>query len=106
MLKEKRKEGSVNKTQEDKIRSLVEKYNDILLHSMRLAVAEDLINLMILNKDDKEFDLKDLLADKETLYTIILREFLKRNSSSVVSELRDMTDPLKESKLIKRKKSQ
>jgi hypothetical protein len=91
--------------QEDKIRSLVEKYNEILLHSMRLAVAEDLINLMILNKDDADFDLKDLLSDKETLYNTILKEFLKRNSSSVVSELRGMTDPLKESKLIKRKRN-
>jgi hypothetical protein len=91
--------------QEKKIRELVEKYNDVLLHSMRLAVAEDLINLMILNKDDGDFEMKDLLNDKTSFYNLILKEFLKKNSSSVISELRDMNDPLEELKLIKRKRS-
>jgi hypothetical protein len=91
--------------QEIKIRELVEKYNDILLHSMRLAVAEDLINLMILNKDDSDFELKELLKDKTSFYNLILKEFLKKNSSSVLSELRDMDDPLEDLKLIKRRRS-
>jgi hypothetical protein len=39
--------------QENKLKLLVQKYNDILLVSMKLAVAEDLINLIILNGDDK-----------------------------------------------------
>jgi hypothetical protein len=91
--------------QETKIRELVEKYNDILLHSMRLAVAEDLINLMILNKDDSDFELKELLKDKTSFYNLILKEFLKKNSSSVLSELRDMDDPLEDLKLIKRRRS-
>jgi len=91
--------------QEKKIRDLVEKYNDVLLHSMRLAVAEDLINLMILNKDDSDFEMKELLNDKTSFYNLILKEFLKKNSSSVINELRDMNDPLEELKLIKRRRS-
>ena len=35
--------------QEDKITELIRKYNDILLISMRLAVAEDFLNLLIDN---------------------------------------------------------
>ena len=46
--------------QENKLKLLVQKYNDILLVSMKLAVAEDLINLIILNGDDKEFHLSNL----------------------------------------------
>jgi hypothetical protein len=79
--------------QQIKLASLVEKYNDILLHSMRLAVAEDLINLMLLNRDDTDFELKNLLDDKEAFYNFILKEFLKKNSSSVASQLRNMDDP-------------
>jgi hypothetical protein len=46
--------------QEEKIKNLLEKYNDILLVSMRLAVAEDFIGLVILNKDDTDFELSKL----------------------------------------------
>lgn len=95
----------MNPQQEKKVRELVEKYNDVLLHSMRLAVAEDLINLMILNKEDSDFELKELLNDKTSFYNLILKEFLKKNSSSVINELRDMDDPLEELKLIKRRRS-
>jgi hypothetical protein len=91
--------------QEKKIRELVEKYNEVLLHSMRLAVAEDLINLMILNQDDSDFELNELLQDKTSFYNLILKEFLKKNSSSVLSELRGMDDPLEDLKLIKRRRS-
>lgn len=83
----------MTKAQQIKITGLVDKYNDVLLQSMRLAVAEDLINLMLLNRDDSDFELKDLLHDKEVFYNYILKEFLKKNSSSVVSELRKMEDP-------------
>lgn len=83
----------MNKSQENKIRELVDKYNDVLLHSMRLAIAEDLINLMLLNRDDADFELKDLLKEKEAFYNAILKEFLRKNSSSVVGELKKMKDP-------------
>lgn len=89
----------MKKSQQIKITKLVEKYNDVLLHSMRLAVAEDLINLMLLNRDDAEFELKDLMQDKEAFYNYILKEFLKKNSSSVVDELKKMDDPTDQLKL-------
>ncbi len=78
--------------QEEKFKELIVKYNDILLNSMRLAVAEDLINLIILNKDDCDFKLKDTLQNKEELNQFILKEFLKQNSSSVIHELKKMDE--------------
>ena len=78
-------------TQQQKIKELVSKYNDILLNSMRLAVAEDFINLMLLNRDDKEFELKNLMEDKNDFYNSILKEFMKQNSSSVLDDLKKMT---------------
>ena len=78
--------------QKEKFKELIVKYNDILLNSMRLAVAEDLINLIILNKDDSDFKLKDTLQNKEELNQFILKEFLKQNSSSVVHELKKMDE--------------
>jgi hypothetical protein len=93
----------MKKSQQVKITALVDKYNDILLHSMRLAVAEDLINLMLLNKDDRDFELTDLMQNKEAFYNYILKEFLKKNSSSVIGELRKMDDPTDHLKLKARK---
>lgn len=91
--------------QEEKFKELIVKYNDILLNSMRLAVAEDLINLIILNKDDCDFILKDTLQNKEELNQFILKEFLKQNSSSVVHELKKMDERIpKIKKSSKRKK--
>jgi hypothetical protein len=76
--------------QENKLKELVDKYNDILLVSMKLAIAEDLINLMVLNRDDSEFVMKDLFENKEDFYNIIMKEFFIKNSSSVVQELKTM----------------
>ena len=91
--------------QEEKFKELIVKYNDILLNSMRLAVAEDLINLIILNKDDSDFKLKDTLQNKEELNQFILKEFLKQNSSSVVHELKKMDERIpKIKKQFKKKK--
>ncbi|PWL31325.1 MAG: hypothetical protein DCO96_03785 [Fluviicola sp. XM-24bin1] len=78
--------------QQLKVKELLEKYNDILLVSMRLAVAEDFVNLIIQNKDDTDFSLSNLLEDKQALSDYIMREFLKQNSSSVVSELSKMEE--------------
>ncbi len=91
--------------QKEKFKELIVKYNDILLNSMRLAVAEDLINLIILNKDDSDFKLKDTLQNKEELNQFILKEFLKQNSSSVVHELKKMDERIpKIKKQFKKKK--
>ena len=74
--------------QEEKITDLIRKYNDILLISMRLAVAEDFLNLLILNRDDQGFELNDLLKNKEDLTNHIMKQFLKFNSSPILEELR------------------
>ena len=74
--------------QEEKITELIRKYNDILLISMRLAVAEDFLNLLILNRDDQGFELNDLLNNKEELTNHIMKQFLKMNSSPILEDLR------------------
>jgi hypothetical protein len=90
--------------QEEKIKALIEKYNDILLNSMKLAIAEDLINLIILNRDDSSFELKETLKKKEELNQFILKEFLKLNSSSVIPELREMDERIPTIKKTRKKK--
>lgn len=83
----------MTKAQKEKIKILLEKYNDILLVSMRLAVTEDFVNLLIVNHDDTDFELKDLINEKEAFSNYILKEFLKQNSSSVVDDLKLMEEP-------------
>ena len=83
----------MTKKQEGKIKGLLSKYNDILLVSMKLAVAEDFTNLVILNQDDKDFELSNLLKDKDQFTSYIMKEFLKQNSSSVTNELSSMNEP-------------
>ena len=95
----------MNAEQEQKIKDLISKYNDILLVSMRLAIAEDFVNLMVLNRDDSEFVLKDLFQNKEEFNKLIMKEFLKKNSSTVVQELKFMESPLPDfQNLLARKK--
>ena len=95
----------MNAEQEQKIKDLITKYNDILLVSMRLAIAEDFVNLMLLNRDDSEFILKDLFQNKEEFNKLIMKEFLKKNSSTVVQELKFMDNPLPDfQNLLTRKK--
>lgn len=78
--------------QKEKIKDLLQKYNDILLVSMRLAVAEDFTNLIITNQDDSEFELSDLLKNKNEYTSFIFKQFLKLNSSIVVKELSSMKE--------------
>ena len=95
----------MNAEQEQKIKDLISKYNDILLVSMRLAIAEDFVNLMLLNRDDSEFVLKDLFQNKEEFNKLIMKEFLKKNSSTVIQELKFMKNPLPDfQNLLARKK--
>ena len=86
------KELAMTKKQQDKIKMLLKKYNDILLVSMRLAVAEDFTGLVILNKDDTDFELSKLLQNKDEFTNYVLKEFLKNNSNSVTSELGKMDE--------------
>lgn len=85
----------MNESQQQKVQELLAKYNDILLHSMRLAVAEDFINLIILNRDDADFELNEFLQNKEEYYQFIFKEFMRLNSSTVINELKGMEDPMK-----------
>tara|TARA_R110000737_G_scaffold336727_1_gene356404 strand:- start:15017 stop:15307 length:291 start_codon:yes stop_codon:yes gene_type:complete len=78
--------------QEEKIKVLLSKYNEILLVSMRLAIAEDFTNLIILNKDDTDFELSELLQNKDQFTNHIMKEFLRQNSSVVTKELSSMKE--------------
>ena len=91
----------MTQNQQEKIKNLLQKYNDILLVSMRLAVAEDFTGLVILNKDDTDFELSELLQNKGEFSNYVMKEFLKNNSNPITSELGKM-DELKLS--IQRKK--
>lgn len=82
----------MTQNQQEKIKSLLEKYNDILLVSMRLAVAEDFTGLVILNKDDTDFELSALLQNKDEFSNYVLKEFLKNNSNPITSELGKMDE--------------
>lgn len=82
----------MNNSQKQKIKSLIEKYNEILLVSMRLAVAEDFTGLVILNKDDTDFELSELVKDKDEFSNYILKEFLKQNSNPITAKLGDMEE--------------
>lgn len=79
-------------TQEDKIKQLLSKYNEVLLISMRLAVAEDFTNLILLNREDTDFELKDLLEKKEEFSNHVMKEFFKLNNASVTNELSSMKE--------------
>jgi hypothetical protein len=89
--------------QEQKIKHLIDKYNDILLISMKLAVTEDFLNLILLNRDDSSFELRDLIQDKKAFSDLVMKEFMRKNGSVVLDDLKKMEDPLK-TKLTRRKK--
>ena len=76
----------------DKVKELLQKYNDILVHSMSIALTEDFINLIVVNSDDVNFELQELTKDKSAFRVLITKEFLKLNSGSVLSELKTMEE--------------
>ena len=88
--------------EKDQIKSLIKKYNEVLLHSMSIAVAEDLINLIVVNGDDQDFKLSKLMKDQQAFKLFVINEFMKNNSKSVLSELKTMDDSFS-SKMMKRK---
>ncbi|MDB4754885.1 hypothetical protein OAF80_00355 [bacterium] len=75
-----------------KVAKLVLKYNDVLKESMRNVVAEDLVNLIIVNGDDKEFELKDMISKKVKFKGMVFREFMRLNSNVVTKELSEMEE--------------
>ena len=95
----------MTKEQELKIKKLISKYNDILLVSMRLSIAEDFVNLMILNRDDSDFVLKDLFNNKDELNNLIMKEFIRKNRITVIQDLKFMDSPLPDfQNILKRKR--
>ena len=54
----------------DKIKQLTLKYNDILLESIRIALSEDLINLIVVNQEDQDFGLVEFMSKKRNLKTL------------------------------------
>lgn len=78
----------------EKVRSLLVKYNDILLNSMSIALTEDLINLIVVNGDDKDFELIELVKNKGEFRAFVTNEFLKLNSKSVLDDLKNMSDDI------------
>jgi hypothetical protein len=59
---------------------------------MEIALMEDLFNLIIVNADDKDFELKDMLLDKENLKSYIIKEFIRLNNKPITSQLKDMEE--------------
>jgi hypothetical protein len=78
--------------EKNKLRKLIKKYNPVLRISIENALTEDLFNLIIVNGDDKNFELKDMLLKKEQLKDFVMKEFLKLNNKPITSELKNMDE--------------
>ncbi len=88
----------MNKKEKQIISTLVKKYNSILLHCMQIAVTEDLINLIIANREDESFELTDFINNKEEFKKFVVGEFFKLNNSTILSELSSMEESYKPTK--------
>lgn len=75
-----------------KLKELIKKYNPILRESIENALTEDLYNLIIVNGDDKDFELKDILKEKEELKAFIMQEFIKLNNKPITANLKNMDE--------------
>ncbi|PCJ00173.1 MAG: hypothetical protein COB15_03295 [Flavobacteriales bacterium] len=82
----------MTQAEQHKLKKLITKYNPILKESIQNALTEDLYNLIIVNGDDKDFELKDLLKEKEELKAFIMKEFIQLNNQPITSELKDMDE--------------
>ena len=82
----------MNNPEQRKIKDLIKKYNPILKESIENALTEDLFNLIIVNGDDKGFELKELLLEKEQLKTFVMQEFIKLNNKPITAELKNMNE--------------
>lgn len=82
----------MNNPEQRKIKALIKKYNPILKESIENALTEDLFNLIIVNGEDKGFELKELLLEKEQLKTFVMQEFIKLNNKPITAELKNMDE--------------
>ncbi len=88
----------MNNKEKQIISSLVKKYNSILLHSTQIAITEDLINLIIANREDESFELSAFIKNKEDFKKYVVGEFFKLNNTTVLSELSSMEETFKPAK--------
>lgn len=82
----------MKKQEQQKLKQLIKKYNSVLKESMACMLAEDLFNLIIVNGDDKDFELNNLLTEKEELKTFVLKEFILLNNKPITAELKNMEE--------------
>lgn len=82
----------MNSVDKNRINFLLEKYNEVLLHSMSIAVVEDLINLIIVNAEDKDFELIEMMKDRKQFREFVTAEFLRINSNHVLRDLKSMEE--------------
>ncbi len=82
----------MNTSEKHKIKALIKKYNPVLRESMECALAEDLFNLIIVNGDDANFELKNMLNEKEELKAFVIQEFIKLNNKPITAELKNMEE--------------
>ena len=73
----------MNKKDKITIKFLIEKYNNVLIHSMEIAISEDLISLIISNREDADFELKDFINRKKEFKQFVVKEFFKLNKKTV-----------------------
>ena len=59
---------------------------------MGIAISEDLISLIISNREDTNFELKDFINKKEEFKQFVVNEFFKFNNKTVISELSGMEE--------------
>jgi hypothetical protein len=59
---------------------------------MSIAVSEDFLNLIIVNNDDKNFELNHLLIDKAEFRRYVTSQFFKLNGPSLADELKVMEE--------------
>ncbi len=82
----------MKKKEEIVIKSLIEKYNDVLVHAMGIAISEDLIGLIISNQEDANFELIDFINKKKEFKQFVVKEFFKHNNKTMLSELSGMEE--------------
>ena len=82
----------MNKKDKITIKFLIEKYNNVLIHSMEIAISEDLISLIISNREDADFELKDFINRKKEFKQFVVKEFFKLNKKTVLSDLSRMEE--------------
>jgi hypothetical protein len=71
---------------------LLKKYNRVLLHSMSIAVAEDFLNLIVVNNEDSNFELIHLVKQKTEFREYVTAQFFKMNGPSLAEELKSMDE--------------